>query len=151
MGISWLKPCRINTFYFNAQDPHKGEFFRIAHLGYMGAFDITTALTALEMTLLDLGYNQFQPGASVAAAEKILREMGMTTRILIADHLDQEAIEELQAVPGFEVTVKTGLNEADLVELFDFEVVVVRSATKITRPIIEAGQNLKLIVRAESV
>jgi len=40
----------------------------------MGGFDITTALTALEMTLLDLGYNQFQPGASVAAAEKILRE-----------------------------------------------------------------------------
>ena len=73
----------------------------------------------------------------------------MTTRILIADHLDQEAIEELQAVPGFEVTVKTGLNEADLVKIIpDFEVVVVRSATKITRPIIEAGQNLKLIVRA---
>jgi D-3-phosphoglycerate dehydrogenase len=75
--------------------------------------------------------------------------MGMTTRILIADHLDQEAIEELQAVPGFEVTVKTGLNEAELVKIIpDFEVVVVRSATKITRPIIEAGQNLKLIVRA---
>jgi len=73
----------------------------------------------------------------------------MTIRILIADHLDQEAIEELQAVPGFEVTVKTGLNEADLVKIIpDFEVVVVRSATKITRPIIEAGQNLKLIVRA---
>ena len=73
----------------------------------------------------------------------------MTTRILIADHLDQEAIEELQAVPGFEVTVKTGLNEADLVKIIpDYEVVVVRSATKITRPIIEAGQNLKLIVRA---
>jgi len=75
--------------------------------------------------------------------------MGMSIRILIADHLDQEAIEELQAVPGFEVTVKTGLNEADLVKIIpDFEVVVVRSATKITRPIIEAGQNLKLIVRA---
>jgi len=73
----------------------------------------------------------------------------MTTRILIADHLDKEAIEELQSVPGFEVTVKTGLNEADLVNIIpDFEVVVVRSATKITRPIIEAGQNLKLIVRA---
>lgn len=73
----------------------------------------------------------------------------MTTRILIADHLDQEAIEELRAVPGFEVSVQTGLNEADLVKIVpDFEVVVVRSATKITRPVIEAGQNLKLIVRA---
>ncbi|MGB9836255.1 MAG: pyridoxal-phosphate-dependent aminotransferase family protein [Candidatus Saccharicenans sp.] len=62
------------AYISNAQDPHKGEFFRIAHLGYMGGFDIITALSALEMTLLDLGYDKFQAGASVAAAEKILRE-----------------------------------------------------------------------------
>ncbi|MDD8019646.1 MAG: hydroxyacid dehydrogenase [Acidobacteriota bacterium] len=73
----------------------------------------------------------------------------MTTKILIADHLDEEAIEELKAVAGFDVSVKTGLNEADLVKIIpDFEVVAVRSATKITRPVIEAGKNLKLIVRA---
>jgi len=71
------------------------------------------------------------------------------TKILIADHLDKEAIEQLQATPSFEVTAKTGLSEADLVQLIpDFEVVVVRSATKITRPVIEAGKKLKLIVRA---
>ncbi|MGQ9801588.1 MAG: pyridoxal-phosphate-dependent aminotransferase family protein [Candidatus Saccharicenans sp.] len=62
------------AYISNAQDPHKGEFFRIAHLGYMGGFDIVTALSALEMTLLDLGYEEFQPGAAVAAAQKILRE-----------------------------------------------------------------------------
>ncbi|MCX8160458.1 MAG: alanine--glyoxylate aminotransferase family protein [Candidatus Saccharicenans sp.] len=62
------------AYISNAQEPHKGEFFRIAHLGYMGGFDIITALSALEMTLLDLGYDQFQAGASVAAAQKILRE-----------------------------------------------------------------------------
>jgi aspartate aminotransferase-like enzyme len=62
------------AYISNAQDPHKGEFFRIAHLGYMGGFDIITALSALEMTLLDLGYDKFQLGASVAAAEKVLRE-----------------------------------------------------------------------------
>ncbi|MBC7361288.1 MAG: alanine--glyoxylate aminotransferase family protein [Candidatus Aminicenantes bacterium] len=62
------------AYISNAQDPHKGEFFRIAHLGYMGGFDIITALSALEMTLMDLGYDKFQPGASVAAAEKVLRE-----------------------------------------------------------------------------
>jgi len=61
------------AYISNAQDPHKGEFFRIAHLGYMGGFDIITALSALEMTLLDLGYDKFQLGASVAAAEKVLR------------------------------------------------------------------------------
>jgi len=62
------------AYIANAQEPHKGEFFRIAHLGYMGGFDIITALSALEMTLIDLGYDKFQPGASVAAAERTLRE-----------------------------------------------------------------------------
>ncbi len=71
------------------------------------------------------------------------------TRILIADHLDKEAVAELQKVPGFEVTEKVGLSEAELVQIIpEYEVVVVRSATKITRPVIEAGKNLKLIIRA---
>jgi D-3-phosphoglycerate dehydrogenase len=70
-------------------------------------------------------------------------------KILIADHLDKEAVEQLQAIPGFEVVVKTGLSEAELVQIIpDFEVTVVRSATKITRPVIEAGKKLKLVVRA---
>ncbi|MBC7349493.1 MAG: 3-phosphoglycerate dehydrogenase [Candidatus Aminicenantes bacterium] len=71
------------------------------------------------------------------------------TRILIADHLDQQAVEELKKVPGFEVTVKTGLSEAELVQIIPgFEAAVVRSATKITRPVIEAGKDLKLLIRA---
>jgi len=71
------------------------------------------------------------------------------TKILIADNLDNEAIEQLKAVSGFEVTVKTGLTEPQLVQLItDFEVVVVRSSTKITKPVIEAGGKLRLIVRA---
>ncbi|MGB9906546.1 MAG: D-2-hydroxyacid dehydrogenase [Candidatus Saccharicenans sp.] len=71
------------------------------------------------------------------------------TRILIADHLDPEAVEELKKIPGFEVTVKTGLSEAELVQIIPgFEVAVVRSATKITRPVIEAGKDLKLLIRA---
>jgi aspartate aminotransferase-like enzyme len=61
------------AYIAGAQDPHKGKFFRIAHLGYMGGFDIITALTALEMTLSDLGY-KFELGASVKAAEPVLRE-----------------------------------------------------------------------------
>ena len=71
------------------------------------------------------------------------------TRILIADSLDQEAVDQLKATPGLEVEVKTGLKEEELVKVIpDFDVVVVRSATKITRPVIEAGKNLKLIIRA---
>ncbi len=70
-------------------------------------------------------------------------------KILIADALDKEAVEQLQAVPGFEVTVKTGLDEAGLVHIVPgFNAVVVRSAAKITKPVIDASQGLAIIVRA---
>jgi D-3-phosphoglycerate dehydrogenase len=70
-------------------------------------------------------------------------------KILVADKLDVEALDQLKAVPGFEVTVKTGLDEASLVQTIPgFNAVVVRSATKITRPVVEASRGLELIVRA---
>ncbi len=70
-------------------------------------------------------------------------------KILVADSMDKEALDAMRAVPGFDVTVKTGLGEADLVKTVPgFQAVVVRSATKITRPVIEAGPDLKLLVRA---
>ncbi len=65
--------AKYKAYIAGAQDPNKGKFFRIAHLGYMGGFDVITALTALEMALADFGFN-FQRGSSVAAAESILRE-----------------------------------------------------------------------------
>jgi aspartate aminotransferase-like enzyme len=61
------------AYIAGAQDPHKGEFFRMAHLGYMGGFDIVTALTALEMTLKDLGY-PVEAGVSINSAQPILQE-----------------------------------------------------------------------------
>jgi aspartate aminotransferase-like enzyme len=33
----------------------KGHIFRIGHIGYYDIFDITTALEALELALVDLG------------------------------------------------------------------------------------------------
>jgi len=64
---------KYGVYIAGAQDPHKGEFFRISHLGYMSRFDIIIALSALEMTLSELGY-KFRPGESIKAAEKILKE-----------------------------------------------------------------------------
>jgi aspartate aminotransferase-like enzyme len=74
-GVKIVKTMqgKYMAYIQGAQDPNKGKFFRIAHLGYMGGFDIITALVALEMTLTDLGY-KVDPGASVRAAEPILRE-----------------------------------------------------------------------------
>ena len=70
-----LMQDKYGAYIAGAQEPNKGKFFRIAHLGYMGGFDVITALSAVEMTLMDLGYT-FEGGsaAAVAAAEKILKE-----------------------------------------------------------------------------
>ncbi|MDH7511618.1 MAG: alanine--glyoxylate aminotransferase family protein [Clostridiales bacterium] len=65
--------AKYQAYIAGAQDPNKGKFFRIAHLGYMGAFDIITALSALEMTLDDLHF-AFEKGSSIRGAEKILKE-----------------------------------------------------------------------------
>ncbi len=74
-GVKIVKTMqgKYMAYIQGAQDPNKGKFFRIAHLGYMGGFDVITALVALEMTLTDLGW-AIEAGASVRAAEPILRE-----------------------------------------------------------------------------
>jgi len=74
-GIKLVKTMqgKYMDYIAGGQDPYKGKIFRIAHLGYMGGFDIITALTALEMTLSELGY-EFKIGSAVGAAEAILKE-----------------------------------------------------------------------------
>lgn len=74
-GIDLVKTTqeKYKVYIAGAQDPHKGEFFRIGHLGYIGGFDIITALSALEMALTDQDY-RFEKGNSLKAAKKILKE-----------------------------------------------------------------------------
>ncbi len=70
-------------------------------------------------------------------------------KILIADPLNKEAFEEIKSIPDFDVTLKTGMDEEELIKTIpDFHAAVVRGATKITKNAIEAGSNLELIVRA---
>ena len=70
-------------------------------------------------------------------------------KILLADSLDKEATAKLRSLPQFEVTVKTGMDETELIKTIPvFNAVVVRSATKITRKVIEAAAGLEMIVRA---
>jgi len=74
-GVQLVKTMqgKYLAYIAGGQDPYKGKIFRIAHLGYMGGFDIITALSALEMTLSELGYD-FESGKSLKAAEDILKE-----------------------------------------------------------------------------
>jgi len=74
-GLKLVKTMqgKYMAYIAGGQDPYKGKMFRIAHLGYMGGFDIIIALTALEMTLSELGFD-FKRGSAVEAAEAILKE-----------------------------------------------------------------------------
>lgn len=55
------------------QDQLKGKVIRIAHVGYMGAFDVITAIAALEMALRKFGA-EIPFGSGVAAAQEVLME-----------------------------------------------------------------------------
>jgi D-3-phosphoglycerate dehydrogenase len=70
-------------------------------------------------------------------------------KILLADKLSPKAIEQIKEIPEFEVVENTGL-EPDVLkkEISKFDAVVIRSATKLRKEILEHGQNLKLVVRA---
>ncbi len=73
----------------------------------------------------------------------------MATKILISDSLAQEGIKILEQEKGFTVDQKTKVPPPELKELIkDYDVLIVRSATKVTGDIIEAGKRLKIIGRA---
>lgn len=70
------------------------------------------------------------------------------TRILICDELAPAAL-EIFARRGFEPEVRTGLKGPELLAAVrDVHAIVVRSATKITREVIEAADDLRVIGRA---
>jgi serine---pyruvate transaminase len=54
----------------------KGKIARIAHCGYFGAFDIIVTISALEMTLRELGH-EAEPAAGVAAAQRVFADAGV--------------------------------------------------------------------------
>ena len=68
-------------------------------------------------------------------------------RILVADPLAEDGLARLRREG--EVTVATKLAEAELVERIpDYDALVVRSETKVTAPILEAGKRLRVVGRA---
>lgn len=69
-------------------------------------------------------------------------------KILVADKLSEKGV-ELMKESGLDVDVKTGLSEDELVKIAGgYEGIVVRSASRITAPIIEAADRLKVVGRA---
>jgi D-3-phosphoglycerate dehydrogenase len=68
-------------------------------------------------------------------------------KILVADPLAEDGLERLRRAG--EVTIVSKLAEAELIRRIpDFDALVVRSETRVTAPIIEAGSRLRVVGRA---
>ena len=70
-------------------------------------------------------------------------------KVLVADSISQRGIDELSRDDALEVTVRTGLSDRELVDLIrQFSALVVRSQTKVTADILNAGTKLRVVGRA---
>jgi serine---pyruvate transaminase len=67
---------RFGITIAGGQGKLKGRIARVAHCGYFGAFDIIVTISALEMTLRELGH-EAEPGAGVAAAQRVFSDAGV--------------------------------------------------------------------------
>ena len=73
--------------------------------------------------------------------------VGDLPRILVADPLAEDGLERLRRAG--EVTVVSKLGEAELIERIpDFDALVVRSETRVTESVLEAGRRLRVVGRA---
>jgi aspartate aminotransferase-like enzyme len=64
---------KMHVTFAGGQDQLKGKIIRLAHLGYVGAFDVVISLAALELALTHFGAG-IELGRGIGAAEKILGE-----------------------------------------------------------------------------
>src|SRR5437867_168518 len=70
-------------------------------------------------------------------------------KVLVADSISKSGIDELSRDGALDVTIKTGLNETELVDQIpEFSALIVRSQTKVTAAILNAGAKLRVVGRA---
>ncbi len=70
-------------------------------------------------------------------------------KVLVSDKFAPEGIEILKQAPGITVDYKTGMKPEELIAIVgEYDALAIRSSTKATKEIIEAGKNLRVIGRA---
>lgn len=70
-------------------------------------------------------------------------------KILVSDPLSDEGLKIIKEVKEFQVDIKTELKPEELKSIIkDYDALIVRSATKVTKDVIEAASKLKVIGRA---
>ena len=71
----------------------------------------------------------------------------MDKKVLIADQINEKGIKELGDIA--EVVTNFTISKEELIDVIkDFDAIIVRSRTKVTREVIEASNKLKIIARA---
>ena len=85
--------------------------------------------------------------ATLEKSDLVLSRASKT--LLVADTLADEGIQFLKRQTGIKTDVRAGLSEDELCQVIaDYDAVIVRSATKITRKILDASTHLQVIGRA---
>ncbi|HUJ72288.1 MAG TPA: phosphoglycerate dehydrogenase [Verrucomicrobiae bacterium] len=70
-------------------------------------------------------------------------------KILIADPISERGVEKLRRNPSFQVDVNTGLKEDQLCQIIgEYDALIVRSQTKVTKRVLEAARKLRVVGRA---
>lgn len=70
-------------------------------------------------------------------------------KVLVSDKMGEAGIDIFQNTDGIEVDVNTGLSPDELKEVIgQYDALAIRSATKVTKEILESATNLKVIARA---
>lgn len=73
----------------------------------------------------------------------------MMLKVLVMDGVSEEGLVPLRREEDIEVVIGQKMTEDDLVQVIpEYDALIVRSATKVTRRVVEAAQNLKVIGRA---
>jgi D-3-phosphoglycerate dehydrogenase len=70
-------------------------------------------------------------------------------KVLIADLISQRGVDELSRENALEITVKTGMSGRQLIDVIPpFSALIVRSQTKVTADVLNAGAKLRVVGRA---
>ncbi|MEH2080824.1 MAG: alanine--glyoxylate aminotransferase family protein [Nostoc sp.] len=72
--IRSLMKKRFDIALAGGQDHLSNKIFRIGHLGFVSDRDILSCIASLEVTLRELGYEDFTPGSGIAAAVKVFSQ-----------------------------------------------------------------------------
>ncbi|MEZ4617673.1 MAG: phosphoglycerate dehydrogenase [Caldilineaceae bacterium] len=75
--------------------------------------------------------------------------MSQPYKILVSDALAEVGLQPLRAAENIEVSIQTNLTPEQLVEAIpDFDALLVRSATRVTAAVLQAGKRLRVVGRA---